>query len=787
MVLPLIIAGAEVAGEALAVGEVAAEGAGIAAEEGAVAGAAAKKGGGILSKLIGAEELHEVTKTISSLFGGKKQNDSDDTTPQTTQEQTTGKYSGTSSASADKSFDDYNRKITNQESILQKGFWFGKKNDVDKREVDQAMKSNFVGFVVGKLASIDNKISRLDVHMRGIKKILEDHLVLERERLADQEIASQENLLKQSDKTPWLLNRAKSMGQRVGSSALDTILPFLTVGLFPILKEWYNKFAKWTWAATDRIIAGIMVASRVLAKSLVSLSQWATRTGNTLLGKLNPFRGSVTQISNVSDEERELRDSFDLIFKKSKTEGMTSARARSIARKLTLKMATENPEKYNEAYKRLFPTRQANKSSAIAAEEADTISIKEADSLTTLAAKAAGRASIRLSAKTLKLLSYLVPLKGFLMGIAKYAKFLMFLDPLITFLRLGPGGSTMADVEKSFVRALGAFIGAELGAMGGAAAGAALFGALGSVIPGIGNLIGAAAGGIIGGIVGGFGGASVGEYLAEKIWQIMTGEKTVIQAIEDVAYDALNKAKLAANMITGTTPVSTANLATVAGLNPATSGDTKDTVGGATGSGVGSSANAKKAMNYFMASGYSRIQAAAIVGNLQQESYKDLNPSAVGDGGKAYGIAQWHPDRQADFKRIYHKDIRTSTFEEQLAFVVYELKNGKRKLADRRLLGATDISTASGIVQHLYEGTRTATQQRVNNSQSLVKSETGSSPPYASAKPQNSVTTMAMPMKQTKIAQSQQYGIPSPFASTSYDDRVSVFFNANEPTMGVSM
>ena len=42
-------------------------------------------------------------------------------------------------------------------------------------------------------------------------------------------------------------------------------------------------------------------------------------------------------------------------------------------------------------------------------------------------------------------------------------------------------------------------------------------------------------------------------------------------------------------------------------------------------------------------------------------------------------------------------------------------------------------------------------------------------------------------MRGVKLNQSQQYGIPSPFASTSYEDRVSVFFNANEPAMGVGM
>src|SRR5260363_90445 len=51
------------------------------------------------------------------------------------------------------------------------------------------------------------------------------------------------------------------------------------------------------------------------------------------------------------------------------------------------------------------------------------------------------------------------------------------------------------------------------------------------------------------------------------------------------------------------------------------------------------------------AQGWTHKQAAGIVANLKIES--GLNPKAVGDGGKAYGIAQWHPPRQAEFRRAF--------------------------------------------------------------------------------------------------------------------------------------
>jgi hypothetical protein len=106
------------------------------------------------------------------------------------------------------------------------------------------------------------------------------------------------------------------------------------------------------------------------------------------------------------------------------------------------------------------------------------------------------------------------------------------------------------------------------------------------------------------------------------------------------------------------------------------------------------------AMKYFMSQGWTHEQAAGIAANLKQES--NFNPSAVGDGGKAYGVAQWHPDRQANFKKAFGKDIRGSTLEEQYAFIQWELNNTE-KAAGNRLRGATSASHAGGIFSRYYE------------------------------------------------------------------------------------
>jgi len=103
-----------------------------------------------------------------------------------------------------------------------------------------------------------------------------------------------------------------------------------------------------------------------------------------------------------------------------------------------------------------------------------------------------------------------------------------------------------------------------------------------------------------------------------------------------------------------------------------------------------------QALKYFMSQGWTREQAAGIVANMSRES--GGNERAEGDSGKAYGAFQWHPDRQANFKELYGKDIRNSTFEEQLAFKHYELTRGNEKAAGNMLRQATTPEGAGSIV-----------------------------------------------------------------------------------------
>lgn len=87
-------------------------------------------------------------------------------------------------------------------------------------------------------------------------------------------------------------------------------------------------------------------------------------------------------------------------------------------------------------------------------------------------------------------------------------------------------------------------------------------------------------------------------------------------------------------------------------------------------------------------------QAAGLAGNIMQES--GFNPKAVGDGGKAHGIAQWHPNRRKNI------DMLNTSFEDQVTYLIEELK-GSEKGALIRLRLTGDSAQAASIIDQYYE------------------------------------------------------------------------------------
>jgi hypothetical protein len=108
----------------------------------------------------------------------------------------------------------------------------------------------------------------------------------------------------------------------------------------------------------------------------------------------------------------------------------------------------------------------------------------------------------------------------------------------------------------------------------------------------------------------------------------------------------------------------------------------------------------RKAVEYFLHHGWTLEHACGIAANLHAES--GMRPDAVGDGGMAYGIAQWHPPRQAGFERTFGKPIQGTTFEEQLAWVHAELK-GPEHFAGAKLSECTTAAQAGDCVSRFYE------------------------------------------------------------------------------------
>ena len=85
-----------------------------------------------------------------------------------------------------------------------------------------------------------------------------------------------------------------------------------------------------------------------------------------------------------------------------------------------------------------------------------------------------------------------------------------------------------------------------------------------------------------------------------------------------------------------------------------------------------SKSNAKDAMDFYMSQGYTRAQAAGIVANEQRESGGD--PAARGDGGRASGLYQWHPDRVKAIKDATGIDVTTASAEDQRRAAIWEMK-----------------------------------------------------------------------------------------------------------------
>ena len=109
-------------------------------------------------------------------------------------------------------------------------------------------------------------------------------------------------------------------------------------------------------------------------------------------------------------------------------------------------------------------------------------------------------------------------------------------------------------------------------------------------------------------------------------------------------------------------------------------------------------------MDYFQSKGWSKNNAASVVGNLADENSK-FDPQALGDFGRARGLAQWHPDRQKQFEGwagYKMTDPRADALK-QAEFIDWDLTQGKYKSVGDRLRNAKSAEEGAVIFSNGYE------------------------------------------------------------------------------------
>lgn len=134
-----------------------------------------------------------------------------------------------------------------------------------------------------------------------------------------------------------------------------------------------------------------------------------------------------------------------------------------------------------------------------------------------------------------------------------------------------------------------------------------------------------------------------------------------------------------------------------------------------------------KAMAFFQSKGWTKEQAAGIVGNLQVESGNFssdvISGKKKGDSGRAVGVAQWHPDRQAKFRGLFGRPLVGSSLQQQLEFIQWELSNNEKR-AGNALRGTRSAEDAASIIDQLYErSSGEHRRQRMANARRLIKDD----------------------------------------------------------------
>lgn len=258
--------------------------------------------------------------------------------------------------------------------------------------------------------------------------------------------------------------------------------------------------------------------------------------------------------------------------------------------------------------------------------------------------------------------------------------------------------------------------------MEGESIGRSAFGAAGGVIGGIGGAFGGAAAGsvvpVAGNIIGGIGGAVVGGEIGSHVGVGL--------------YDGLFGGE------GGKSEGSLLGLDSLFGRNP--KGDEYSSVEGAenvNGDVPPSKMRPEDAklytFNYLTQNGFSKEQAAGIIGNIMAETggFKSFNNpnDRKRDGtsmGRSAGIVQWNGARLKEFQRVVKKDPLNASLKEQLDFMMYEFKHGERG-AYNAVTRTNTAKDAALAFEDKYERSAKlpgTLEHRVNSAEKVLKEMT---------------------------------------------------------------
>ncbi len=136
-------------------------------------------------------------------------------------------------------------------------------------------------------------------------------------------------------------------------------------------------------------------------------------------------------------------------------------------------------------------------------------------------------------------------------------------------------------------------------------------------------------------------------------------------------------------------------------------------------------AGADRAMRMLVSGGLSQAQAAAMAGNLQQES--SFNPNSLNRKEGAHGIMQWRGQRWTNLQKFAaERGGNPNDFGTQLAFIRYELAHGPglspgQKRAARAFLAAGNIEDANRALHGFISYGDNTEPVRRNNARDILK------------------------------------------------------------------